>query len=231
MGIDCLSLLLLATAGATGAAAGSVAWLLVRLAGFFALAAVVHLFVVDRLFARLPASDRAEGTFLAFGALLAFFGAAAEFAELHAAFGGFVAGIVASHGQREPADHERGVSLVTFGVFAPVFFAAVGIRLDLETIAAVHPLLVIVPVVGITTKIAGGYLGNRLAGGPHGESTIVGVGMVPRTGVELVIVSVALTRGVFDQRVYAAFVVLVVVSVLVTPLLLERLPADRSTGG
>lgn len=229
-GMIAFSVLLLGTAGATSLTGGSVGWLLVRVAGFFAVAAVVHFFVADLLFARVPASDRSEGVFLVFGALLTLFAAAAEFAELHAAFGAFVAGLVAGHGDRAAdQEYEQGVSAITFGVFAPVFFATIGMRLEFEAMTAVDPLLIVIPVVGIGTKIVGGYLGNRLVGGSTAESAMVGVGMVPRTGVELVIVSVAFTRDFVDQQIYGAFVGLVVVSVLLTPLLLERVGGDRLT--
>lgn len=223
-GMIAFALLLLGVAGTAGLTGGAVAVLAAKVVGFFALAALVHLLVADRLFERVLRTERTAGPFLVFGALLSLFAAAAEFAELHATIGAFLAGLVAGHGDRTAGfDHESGVAIITYGVFAPAFFAAVGMRLDLSAFTGLHPLLFVVVAVGVAAKVAGGYVGNRVGGGSVDESLLVGVGLVPRTGVELVIVSVALARGFVDQQVYSAFVLLVVVSVLLTPLWLERL--------
>lgn len=229
-GMVAFSALLLVVAGSASLTGGQVGVLAAKVVGFFALAAVVHLFVADWVFERALPTDRTAGAFLVFGTFLALFGAAAEFASLHATFGAFVGGLVAGHGNRAAdAEYEAGVTTITYGVFAPVFFAAVGLRLSFQPFAGVHPILLAVVVLGVLSKIAGGYLGNRLAGGSDAESRIVGAGMVPRTGIELVVVSVALERGFVDQRVYAAFILLVVVSVLVTPMLLDSLSDGADT--
>lgn len=227
VGMVAFALLLLGVAGSAGLAGGTVATVLAKVVGFFALAVLVHALVADVFFARVLPTERTGGPFLIFGALLALFGAAAEFADLHATIGAFVAGLIAGHGDRtEGFEHESGVEIITYGVFGPLFFAAVGMRVDFSVVASLHPILLVVAVVGVLAKVAGGYLGNRVVGGDPLESVAIGVGLVPRTGVELVIVSVALERGFVDQRIYAAFILLVVVSVLLTPLVLQRFDAE-----
>lgn len=229
-GLVAFSLLLLGIAGSAGLASGAVGILFGKVIGFFALAAVVHTLVADRLFERVVPGTRTESVFVVLGALLALFAAAAEAADLHATIGAFAAGLIAGHGTRtEGVEPEDGVSVITYGVFAPLFFAAVGMQIDLAVLADPYLLLFAITAVGVAAKVVGGYLGSRLTGGSAPESLAVGVGIVPRTGVELVIVSVALERGFVDQQLYAAFIALVVVSVLVTPLALERL--DRYTSG
>jgi Kef-type K+ transport system membrane component KefB len=102
-------------------------------------------------------------------------------------------------------------------VFVPLFFAGVGARLDLAAATALDPFVVAVVLVGVTTKFVGGALGDLLAGGPPREAVAIGVGMIPKTGVGLAVVGTALAEGFVDRRLFSAFVLLVLVSVLVTP--------------
>ena len=60
-------------------------------------------------------------------------------------------------------------------------------------------------------------------GGTVNESAAIGVGMISRAGVGLAIVSVALTGGFISRRLFSAFAMLVLVSVLVTPSLLQAI--------
>lgn len=78
-----------------------------------------------------------------------------------------------------------------------------------------------VVVLGLLTKFAGGLVGNLIAGGSSRESVVIGVGMMPKAGIELAIVTTALTEELITGRLFSALVVLVLVSVLVTPSLLQ----------
>lgn len=59
------------------------------------------------------------------------------------------------------------------------------------------------------------------AGGRLREAAAVGVGMLLKGGIELAIISTALAEGFISRRVFSALAVLVLVSVLVTPSLLQ----------
>ncbi len=84
------------------------------------------------------------------------------------------------------------------------------------------PFLFAVVVTGVVVKVGGSYLGARIAGQTGNEALVIGVGMLPRAGVELVVVTGALAAGVIDGRLFSAVLALVFVSVLVTPLFLSR---------
>ncbi|WP_394343710.1 cation:proton antiporter domain-containing protein [Haloterrigena salifodinae] len=71
-------------------------------------------------------------------------------------------------------------------------------------------------------KVGGSYLGARVAGHSGDESLIIGFGMLPRAGVELVVIAGALTSRIIDQRLFSAVLALIIVSVLSTPPLLKH---------
>ncbi len=75
---------------------------------------------------------------------------------------------------------------------------------------------------GVLVKVGGSYLGARVAGHSGDESLIIGFGMLPRAGVELVVIAGALTSRIIDQRLFSAVLALIIVSVLSTPPLLKH---------
>ncbi|UCE17872.1 MAG: cation:proton antiporter [Gemmatimonadota bacterium] len=54
------------------------------------------------------------------------------------------------------------------------------------------------------------------------KSLVIGIGLIPKTGVELVVISIALSAGIIDQKVFTAIVAMVAVTVILTPLLLKQ---------
>jgi Kef-type K+ transport system membrane component KefB len=50
---------------------------------------------------------------------------------------------------------------------------------------------------------------------------VVGTGLIPRTGVELVVVAVALDAGLIDNKMFASIVAMVAFTVFITPFLLN----------
>ncbi len=67
----------------------------------------------------------------------------------------------------------------------------------------------------------GGYLGGLIIGYSAKKSWIVGCGLIPRTGVELVVIAVALEVGLIDDKLFASIVTMVGVTVFITPFLLK----------
>lgn len=222
LGLVGFSLLLL-LAGGGAEAPTEVASTLLKVGAFFAAAVLFHRFLLPRVSGRLERSEQRGGEFLGIMAILFLFGYGAEYAGLDVTIGAFVAGLVVGEDRRLCGLEVReGVTGVAYGVFIPLFFAYVGARIDPSVLADPTGLILAVIAVGVAAKIAGGYLGSYLSGRGREESLAIGVGLVPRTGVELVIVTTALSLGVIDQEIFSAVLGLVVVSVLVTPSLLAR---------
>jgi len=140
---------------------------------------------------------------------------------LAAIIGAFLAGMIASEmHQREELEHQTQPLLA---LLTPFFFVITGAKIDLGVFASGSALwmLLVVTVIAIVSKLAGGFLG-ALSLGRRG-ALIVGVGMVPRGEVGVVIASLGLTTGVFSDETYAVIVAMSLLTSIVTPPVLSVL--------
>lgn len=151
--------------------------------------------------------------------ILSLFGYAAEAAGLDAIVGGLVALLIVGDEKRfREVEIRDGIAGLTYGVFIPLFFVNVGAWMDPTALLGFDPPVFAVVAVGVIEKVGGSYLGARAAGHPSLEVLVVGVGTLPRAGVELVMITEALAAGVIDRQLFSAVLGLV----LATPPLLKR---------
>ncbi|MDP7348638.1 MAG: cation:proton antiporter, partial [Phycisphaeraceae bacterium] len=95
---------------------------------------------------------------------------------IHAIFGAFVAGIAIGDSRHLRQGTRDTVLQFITNIFAPLFFAGIGVRVNF--IADFNPLLVLVVVViACTGKIGGCFVGAKLSGLTKRESWAIGFGM------------------------------------------------------
>jgi Kef-type K+ transport system membrane component KefB len=94
------------------------------------------------------------------------FGAVSQALHLEAILGAFVAGIIFGQMPRLPREVDRRIESVTLGVFAPIFFAVAGLKVNVQNLLTPRLLLVTLLVIAIATagKVVGTYAGARLVG-------------------------------------------------------------------
>ena len=152
---------------------------------------------------------------------------------LAAIIGAFLAGMIASETRkREELEHQT-QPLLAF--LTPFFFVITGAKIDVGVFASGTALwmLLVVTVIAVVSKLAGGFLG-AMSLGKRG-ATIVGVGMVPRGEVGVVIASLGLAGGVFSNEIYAVIVAMSLLTSVITPPVLAVLlrrdgQQDRHSG-
>jgi Kef-type K+ transport system membrane component KefB len=143
---------------------------------------------------------------------------------VHLVLGAFVAAILIGRVGRfrrmDPGAIE-GVRQIGMGFLVPFFFAYTGIKVDLTTLHGDALLFTILAViVACASKVIGGGVGARLGGLPRWEAAAVGFGLNARGAMELVIAAIGLSIGVLSEAVYAAIVLIAVVTtVMAAPLL------------
>ena len=140
---------------------------------------------------------------------------------LAAIIGAFLAGMIASETrQREALEHN---TMPLLALLTPFFFVVTGSKIDLHELASIDALwmLGVVTVIAVISKFIGGWLGS-IALGPH-SATIVGVGMVPRGEVGIVVATLGLAAGAFNNRIYAIIVAMSLLTSLITPPILAWL--------
>ena len=159
-------------------------------------------------------------------------GAITQALEVEAVLGALVAGVVLGRSRYQRADVKRSIEVLSNAVFAPIFFASAGLYVDLAVLFEAEALLwsVIVLAVAAVSKVAGSVAGGRLSGLSGVESLAAGIGLSARGAMGLVLATLGLSLGAFNEESYAIVVLLsVLTSVAAPPLLrpvLRRLRAD-----
>ena len=215
-------------------------WLLIKVGLFFGATIGASRYLYPWAMRVLGAAEsRAAG----FTALLVVAFAFAVFAELmgmHFIMGAFVAGLFFEKrlvGASEYEGIRDGMGVFTNGLLAPVFFAAIGLHLNLSALWHVPGFLVVLILVAIGGKLIGGGVAARLSGMSPRDSTAVGIGMSGRGAVEIVVASIALQAGWFAQgqespyvaNLFSALVITAVVTTVATPLLLRLVVPPRGS--
>ncbi|HET6815871.1 MAG TPA: cation:proton antiporter [Mycobacteriales bacterium] len=150
-------------------------------------------------------------------------GALTQWIGVEAVLGAFVAGIALGRSKYQDERVERHLELATMTVFAPVFFATAGLRVDLGALASWSMLgwtLLIIAVASLG-KFAGAFIGGKLAGFYFKESLALGIGLNARGALEVVIATVGLQLGVLNTRSYTAVVVMAIVTSVAAPPMLR----------
>ena len=118
------------------------------------------------------------------------------------------------------AKHHLEELLMPIGwVFVPLFFIYTGMQVNLEVLKDAH---LVVVALGVTFVAFAGKLVSGLVAGPVNK-WIVGWGMAPRGEVGLIFAVVGKQLGVVDDEEFAAIVIMVMLTTLLTPPILAWL--------
>lgn len=138
--------------------------------------------------------------------------------------GAYVAGLVLSTNHASAQYVDRRVSIGSYMIFAPIFFASIGIKISLAslTIDVLWFALAFVAV-AILTKMIGCGVSARLLGFNNKDSIRVGVGMIARGEVALIVMEKGIAGGLISDEYRVIVVMLVLVTSLLAPILLKML--------
>ena len=150
------------------------------------------------------------------------FSIVAENIGLSIIIGAFIAGIVL--GQLSFFKGLKGyISLIGGGFFIPVFFVTVGMTFDLNAFLSLGVFASVLLIVAIVGKLAGGYLGAKLTKFDNRESIGVGVAMIPRAGIELILIKLGLDYGIINTEIASAILIMVIITTLISSPVLAKI--------
>lgn len=194
----------------------------IKLGGFMVIMGLLGYMVLPMLFNLIHRMHVKESLF-AFVVIVALFCAyLAEVFGLHAVIGAFIGGTVLSNVPfAKIEDVQRKVSGLSYGILVPMFFAFIGISVDIDAVKTAGLFTALVIVLALSGKLIGGFIGTKIIGFDHYDSLIFGIGVMPRAGVELVVLSVGKKAGIITGEVFSAIVLMVAVSIMVSPTLLK----------
>ncbi|WP_195454632.1 cation:proton antiporter [Turicibacter sanguinis] len=135
--------------------------------------------------------------------------------------GAFIAGLILSNTSCVHYITSR-FETISYMLLSPIFFASIGIQVDLSGMNQTLLLFtVVLVVIAIISKIIGCGLGAKLCHYSTKESLQVGVGMVSRGEVALIVASKGAALGLMSTVNFGPIVVVVVITTIVTPILLK----------
>jgi Kef-type K+ transport system membrane component KefB/mannitol/fructose-specific phosphotransferase system IIA component len=185
--------------------------------GFVVVSLLLARPLLGRLVARLQA-DHHNGPrrVLSLIVLLALFGASfTQWIGVHAVFGGFVVGVVIGDAPRLKESTRLVVHDFVTNIFAPVFFASLGLRADFVASFDLR-LCALVFLVATGAKVIGCTLGSRAGGLRWRPSAAVGFGLNARGAMEIILALLALEAGLLREQVFVALVVMALATSLIS---------------
>ncbi len=209
---------------------GAVVLLLGKLVVFFVVTIVIGAYGYKRIWAwlhltRMPAVSLSTLVIMALA-----FGLLAEGLGLHFVLGPFVGGLFFEKASVGAAVYDRAgatIRTLTQAVLGPIFFASIGLRLDIQAVTVVPVFLAALVAVAFLGKLAGAGLPAYWSGLGVRNALAIGVGLSGRGAVELVIASIAEKSGVFAvgdgghpilANLFSALVITAVVTTLIVPI-------------
>jgi Kef-type K+ transport system membrane component KefB len=149
----------------------------------------------------------------------------AESIGLSAIIGAFLAGTVLEPSELKKVftSHTQSLGMV----FIPVFFISLGLLVDLSGLARTFVFVMLMTVLAILTKVVGCGIPCRLFGDSGHDSFTVGYGMVPRGEIALVMALIGLNAGIIDQDLYAAIVIMAILTTIIVPIPLGKLLKEK----
>lgn len=205
-------------------------WLTIFLTVAFALSCLTFGRTwVAKLLGRLKSSNIPTEGILGAAVLIAFLCAAfTQWIGIHAIFGAFLAGVMIGETGEASNRVRELLRQMVFYVFAPIFFASMGLRANF-----VHhfdlPLVLGVLTVAVIAKFSGGYLGAHMGGRRGYEAYAIGVGLMPQGAMGIILAFLALEFSLINETVFVALVTTAIVtSILSGPLLRAAMERQKT---
>jgi len=148
-----------------------------------------------------------------------------EILGLHPIIAGFFAGFVLSDSMKITMIKEK-IRAVSYGIFIPTFFILIGAQVEIDVLRDVHtaiPLALSIIVASICSKFVSGWVSAKLIGFTSNQALLFGVSSIPQLSTTLAVASTSLALGIIDQQLITAMVALSIITVVVSPTLMNIL--------
>jgi len=136
--------------------------------------------------------------------------------------GTFFSGLIItdeSTGKKQYNDLLNILSPVTYGFFAPLFFAILGVEFILSGLIEDFLIFLIMLIIAIGAKILGGYLGSKVVKQDSYDSLMIGSVCTAGGVLELVVASIGYSSGIISGIVFSLLVANSIVTSILAPLI------------
>ncbi|MCG3182085.1 MAG: hypothetical protein ICCCNLDF_00146 [Planctomycetes bacterium] len=161
------------------------------------------------------------GIMMALGLLAAAF---TEWVGVHAIFGSFLLGVALGDSRYLRERTRTTIEQFINFIFAPLFFASIGLKVDFVANFDLVLVLVVL-VVACAGKLLGAYWAARWFGLDSRQGWVVGFGMNARGAMEIILGLLALQVGLIDEQLFVALVVMALATSAIAGPAISRLMA------
>jgi Kef-type K+ transport system membrane component KefB len=134
-----------------------------------------------------------------------------EYIGIHAVFGAFIVGIAVNTSPRFNHEMRESIHSFTLNILAPLFFAAVGLKINFLEGFNLWIVLVVL-VAAYFSKMLAGYFGAKLAKLPTNEGLAIGLGITARGGMGIILAIIALDTHLINAQIFEALVIMAIVT-------------------
>jgi Kef-type K+ transport system membrane component KefB len=203
-------LLSLMTGGVVGG--GSILWVIAMTLTFTGFSLTLGRTLVRFLFSRLHKVGVAGEGLLGVALLTAFLCAAfTQWIGIHAVFGALLAGAMVGATGDIKNDVHWSLRNFVFYLFAPIFFASMGFRVNF--IAHFDaPLVFSMVAIACVGKAAGAAAGARVGGLRRRDALSVGFGLMPTGAMGLILAFLALENGLITEPIFVGLTAVAIVT-------------------
>lgn len=153
-------------------------------------------------------------------------GAFTQALHLEPILGAFAVGIMFGRLRRLPVEVGRQLETITYGIFAPLFLATAGLRLQVGLLFTAELIWVTVTMLAVAAsgKLLGSYVGARFfAGAGNRHAVAYGVALNARGVLGIIVATIGFSMEIFGVEVYSMLVVISLVTSMMAPVGLKRL--------
>ena len=196
---------------------------LFKIAGFF-VAVGLGGYLIHILFKKWVTGykrDLQRFVIIAFVICLIFAYVAEEFFGVADITGAFFAGLIITKTTKTNYIARR-FSTLSYLLLSPVFFASIGIQVELpEMSSMLIAFSVILVLVAVLTKVVGCGLGAKMCHYSNKNAIRIGTGMISRGEVALIVTAKGDSVGLMSASLLGPVVVVVVITTIISPILLK----------
>ena len=207
-----------------GSADADLLVVLLKIVAFFVLVVVVGIVVkkaMDWYIANVHSTDLQRYPIFAFILCLILSFCAEEFFGVADITGAFAAGLIISTTSKAKYIELKFAPL-SYLLLTPIFFASIGLKVELpEMNATIVIFSILLVVVAVLTKWIGCGLGAKLCGLKGHQCEQIGVGMVCRGEVALIVADKGAALGLMPEVFFGPVIIMVVATTILTPILLK----------
>ncbi len=221
---------------------GNIALIILKDLGFLAIFILVVVVLLPKflnwmeyrfnIFTRSRTNNFTLGIVFGLISLLAYF---AEQLHFSGAVMAFLLGIAIQQDRIIVGEVKGTITKFGEGVFIPLFFFSVGsnFQIDLTQLGSANYVFpwgiwLVIPF-AILSKGIGAFLGSKLTGFSSKSALRIATGITPRAEILLVIAGIGLENEIFDENIFTVVILLVFVTVLLTPLMLQLVFKEKES--